>query len=179
MAKNKRTDEILAPLPSTRVSAMDVLQEYVSARARSKVSPVLRAPQNSQSPQNPRSPQNPQNPRTHPIAMAGSLITRDRERWVYLSEGPLLFPERKEPLKDLRPVSLKRKFISFCRYDTLSASQREKSTCPICLVDFRKTSVCAVLRCTHAFHKTCMAPILKVSGSCPLCRRDIVSGLMG
>ncbi|WVQ74747.1 hypothetical protein IAR50_004352 [Cryptococcus sp. DSM 104548] len=51
----------------------------------------------------------------------------------------------------------------------------EEQQCPICLVEFEDGDDLRVLPCerTHMYHRACIDPwLLRVSGSCPLCRKD-------
>lgn len=43
--------------------------------------------------------------------------------------------------------------------------------CAICLKCFKETEICWLLvKCGHAFHKSCVENWLKINWSCPLCR---------
>ncbi|KAI5172686.1 hypothetical protein NEFER03_1742 [Nematocida sp. LUAm3] len=103
------------------------------------------------------------------------IIRRNKRVCRYISEGPSIYKERREVLKDMRPMHLKRKALVFSRYKELFPDGKPDA-CSICLVSYQKSSACATLRCKHIFHKTCIVSSLKVSGTCPLCRKDVISG---
>ncbi|ODN79024.1 hypothetical protein L202_04529 [Cryptococcus amylolentus CBS 6039] len=53
--------------------------------------------------------------------------------------------------------------------------EEEEQHCPICLVEFEDGDDLRVLPCerTHMYHRGCIDPwLLRVSASCPLCRKD-------
>ncbi|KAF2765373.1 hypothetical protein EJ03DRAFT_331052 [Teratosphaeria nubilosa] len=57
-----------------------------------------------------------------------------------------------------------------------AAAQEEMETegCSICTEDFQRGEDQRVLPCDHRFHPACIDPwLLKVSGTCPLCRIDL------
>ena len=48
--------------------------------------------------------------------------------------------------------------------------------CSICLCEFEKGEAITKLRCDHSFHKDCVTSWLKLNRTCPICRKDAITG---
>ncbi|KAK8896083.1 hypothetical protein M9Y10_013974 [Tritrichomonas musculus] len=46
--------------------------------------------------------------------------------------------------------------------------------CPICISEFKKGDIIAELKCSHLFHKDCVAEWVKKHPTCPVCRASTV-----
>jgi hypothetical protein len=62
-------------------------------------------------------------------------------------------------------------------YSAGSRRASEKVECAICLGVFEHGENCSeVPACRHLFHRECIGAWMKSSATCPLCRRDMVTG---
>ncbi|KAL4468791.1 hypothetical protein ABPG74_005294 [Tetrahymena malaccensis] len=57
---------------------------------------------------------------------------------------------------------------------TFHTSNKTHKTCAICLNDFDEGEKVKELNCEHRFHIPCVDDWLKIKGSCPLCRQNLV-----
>eukprot|EP00516_Mucochytrium_quahogii_P005219 CAMPEP_0203763034 /NCGR_PEP_ID=MMETSP0098-20131031/15754_1 /ASSEMBLY_ACC=CAM_ASM_000208 /TAXON_ID=96639 /ORGANISM=" , Strain NY0313808BC1" /LENGTH=590 /DNA_ID=CAMNT_0050657637 /DNA_START=262 /DNA_END=2031 /DNA_ORIENTATION=- len=55
-------------------------------------------------------------------------------------------------------------------------SETAPDMCSICLIDFEKKEVLKQLPCKHLFHEECIEPWLYRRGTCPLCKRHVITG---
>jgi hypothetical protein len=55
--------------------------------------------------------------------------------------------------------------------------QTESPECPICLCEFERGEEMKQLKCLHAFHTPCIADWLKINRTCPVCRKDAITGV--
>jgi len=109
-----------------------------------------------------------------------AVISRNAHAWKCLSEAPLEFKEEPRSVLDMRPVSLKKKYIEFVKHVQIrekEAGSKSSSSCAICMQAYRSNSACGVLGCSHVFHKTCILLYMRHSGMCPMCRKDVISGI--
>jgi hypothetical protein len=53
---------------------------------------------------------------------------------------------------------------------------RDAETCAICIMDFEQDELLIRLPCKHLFHWDCVEPWLLKNGTCPQCRRHVVTG---
>eukprot|EP00038_Savillea_parva_P008872 m.179727 g.179727 ORF g.179727 m.179727 type:complete len:563 (+) comp14841_c0_seq1:250-1938(+) len=54
----------------------------------------------------------------------------------------------------------------------------EENVCSICLEQFEQQEEVRILRCDHYFHVDCIDPWLLSRANCPLCKDDVLSGVV-
>ncbi|XP_047314931.1 E3 ubiquitin-protein ligase RNF38-like [Impatiens glandulifera] len=73
--------------------------------------------------------------------------------------------------------SLATRLSSFYRKDATSTLEEEeddgKSSCVVCLEDFKPYENVMTTPCSHMFHEDCILPWMKSNGKCPVCRAVI------
>ncbi|KAI5160925.1 hypothetical protein NEAUS03_1418 [Nematocida ausubeli] len=110
------------------------------------------------------------------------ILGRDRKNWQYISEQPIFPKNTENRIVDKRRPGLKKKYITYVKYterpDTHTSRQKESELCAICLNKYISINICGILKCNHIFHKTCINSYITVAGHCPICRRDIISGVI-
>lgn len=95
----------------------------------------------------------------------------------YVPEKSNLYIKDTDMQKDMRPFILKKRFILLKKYTDITFTNIERE-CSICLEAYRKVSVCGILSCNHIFHRSCIYSCLKHTGACPICRKDVISGIV-
>lgn len=108
-------------------------------------------------------------------------LTRDKSNWTYLSEQPIRRKIGKERIIDNRSLSVKKKYIEYRKIedmDKIDEICNGERMCAICLQKYKKKNICGVLKCTHVFHMRCINSHIAIIGNCPICRKDIISGVV-
>ncbi|MCL7027603.1 hypothetical protein MKW94_014091 [Papaver nudicaule] len=59
--------------------------------------------------------------------------------------------------------------------DVNDSSSSSRSSCVVCMEDFKVGAVITYMPCSHFFHDDCLVPWLQESNCCPLCRFQIAS----
>ncbi|KAI5189455.1 hypothetical protein NEMIN01_0518 [Nematocida minor] len=104
-------------------------------------------------------------------------INRNKGDWKYISEQSVGAKAENDRIVDRRKLSLKKKYIVYSKYKDLKEMHRD-AQCSICFQKYISLNVCGTLRCRHTFHKRCINSHIAMMGSCPICRRDVISGLV-
>ncbi|KAH9385378.1 uncharacterized protein NEMAJ01_0274 [Nematocida major] len=105
-----------------------------------------------------------------------SALERDRRNWTCILEQPFPAAENAVKVKDARKPALKRKYIKYVKFAELVGPREEK--CSICWCSYKAVNICGIMRCMHMFHRTCINRHISTAGSCPICRRDVISGVV-
>jgi regulator of RNase E activity RraB len=50
-----------------------------------------------------------------------------------------------------------------------------KSSCPVCLENYKDSEYKRELKCNHVFHKKCIDKWIKVQNNCPICRHTCIT----
>jgi E3 ubiquitin-protein ligase RNF115/126 len=67
-----------------------------------------------------------------------------------------------------------RSFVLWAALIFPSAANTLTKDCAVCKDDFEEEQEIITLPCRHAFHDECIVPWLKVNGTCPVCRFELV-----
>ncbi|KAI5165424.1 hypothetical protein NEIRO03_0381 [Nematocida sp. AWRm78] len=114
------------------------------------------------------------------ISVILNTLNRDRNDWKYMAEQPVLREGTTTKIIDIRKPALKKQHIKYVKYkdgiSTESISNNE--LCAICLHKYTSINICGILRCNHFYHKKCINSHISTAGYCPICRRDVISGLI-
>lgn len=105
------------------------------------------------------------------------IINRDRSNWKYLTEQPVPDKITTEKIIDKRKPHLKKQYIAYIRSKEIKGIDK-KTICSICLNTYSVVNICGLLKCNHFFHRKCIDLYISTAGFCPICRRDVISGLI-
>lgn len=91
--------------------------------------------------------------------------SRSEMSWPLAQFSLVASPRRRKPSKK----ELQEKIM------TLRVAKHQLTEpCSICLCEYKLCQRASELPCKHLFHRTCLGPWLKQSGSCPVCRQPII-----
>jgi hypothetical protein len=89
----------------------------------------------------------------------------------------LCWSRQEEERNTAAPLPVAGKELGYFPYSSAVAPGERQLECPICLEAFVHGAACGeVPACRHLFHQECIAPWMKCSSTCPVCRADIVPG---
>lgn len=112
-----------------------------------------------------------------------SAIGRDRNNWTYLSDQSNT-PSLERRITDNRKLSVKKKYVTYRSISEIEEIEntaritRIDKVCSICLQKYNRRNICGILNCSHSFHMKCINRHISIIGNCPICRRDVISGIV-
>lgn len=95
--------------------------------------------------------------------------------WVLLSTGANLLPQRQEAVDQVMLDSIESVpfDIKLFTEDASASEGLMPAECCVCCERFGREKVIKRTPCNHVFHEDCLARWLKVTDSCPVCRKSM------
>lgn len=85
----------------------------------------------------------------------------------YDSESEYEYQIEEEDISNNKPINVNQLFI-------VIDMNQEKEMCCVCIEPMTKgQDIVTLNNCSHAFHKDCITPWIKLNNTCPLCRASV------